>query len=92
MKHLTKVSIWVLFFALMAGNMYVFVSGVALSNEISTFETQIEELRSENRKLEKEVLMTESMDFAASLAGELAFTDKAEPVFFENDTKYAYNN
>ena len=92
MNILSKVSIWVLFFALMAGNIYVFVSGVTLSNEISTFEKQIEDLRTENRKLEKEVLMTESIDFAASLAGELAFTEKAEPVFFENEAKYAYNN
>lgn len=81
-----------LFFALMAGNIYVFVSGVRLSNEISTFEKQIDSLRTENKKLEKEVLQTESIDFAASLAGDLAFTEKAEPVFFENDTKYAYNN
>lgn len=87
-----KCSIWFLFFSLMAGNIYVFLSGIQLSNDIHKFEAEIEELKQENSELEKQVFKVESIDFAASVAADLDYTEKADPVFFENDTKYAYNN
>lgn len=89
---IAKFSIWVLFFSLMAGNIYVFLSGIQLSNDIHQFESEIEELKQENSELEKQVLKVESIDYAASVAADLDYTKKADPVFFENDTKYAYNN
>ncbi len=92
MKKLSGAAIWVLFFALMAGNIYVFITGVSLSEDIHRFETEIEQLRQENIELETKVFKAESIEYAASLAADLDYTEKTEPVFFDNDTKYAYNN
>lgn len=92
MKTVTNLSLWVLFIALMVGNVYVFVSGVQLSEDIHRFETEIKQLEEENTRLETKVLQIESMDFAATVAAELEYTKKADPVFFDQDPKYAYNN
>ena len=74
--------IWVLFFGLMIGNVYVFVSGLTLSDQIHTFENQITKLRQENTDLETKVYKVESITYAASLAAELDYDQKTEPVFF----------
>jgi cell division protein FtsL len=92
MKKLSGVAIWVLFFALMIGNISVFITGVSLSEDIYRFETEIEQLRQENIELETKVFKAESIEYAASLAADLGYTKKTQPVFFDNDTKYAYNN
>lgn len=80
-----------LFFALMIGNIYVFVTGVTLSDRIHTYEKEITKLRQENIELETKVFKNESITYAASIAADLEYTKQAEPVFFDNNNKYALN-
>ncbi len=91
MKTLTNITLWVLFFGLMIGNIVVFISGVQLSEDIHSYELEIEKLDEDNALLETKVLQIESMEFAATIAAELDYTKKAEPVSFENENRYAYN-
>lgn len=91
MKAITNLTLWVLFFGLMIGNIVVFISGVQLSEDIHTYEQEIQEIEDENALLETRVLQIESMEFAATIAAELDYTKKADPVSFENENRYAYN-
>ncbi|MCX7996742.1 MAG: hypothetical protein N2691_03200 [Patescibacteria group bacterium] len=83
-----KFSIWILFFSLMMGNVYVFVKGVELSDRIHTFESEINMLKQQNSELETKIYKAESITYAASLAAELDYGKKSEPVFF-GEKKYA---
>lgn len=83
MKLLAKQAIWLLFFGLMIANVYVFVSGVQLSDELSRYDSEIARLDQENLELEKKVYSVESLTHAASLAAELQFTNAAPPVYLD---------
>jgi cell division protein FtsL len=89
MKVFANCCIWVLFFGLMVGNIYVFVSGLTLSDQIHTFEKEISNLHQQNSDLETKVYNMESITYAASLAAELDYNKKTEPVFF-GEHAYAY--
>lgn len=92
MKTLSKTGIWILFFGLMIGNIYVFITGVTLSDRIHTYENEISKLRQENIVLETKVFKHESITYAASVAADLEYTKQAEPVFFDTTAnKYALN-
>lgn len=82
-KNYYKHSIVALFFILIAVNILVFISGVALSDDISKFDTEINRLQQENLELEKDLYSVESLNHAASVAAELHFAKKA-PVYIEN--------
>lgn len=88
MKFLANSAIWFVFFGLMIGNVYVFMQGISLSDQIHNFESDIKNLRQENTELETRIYKIESITFAASLAAELDYNKKSEPVFF-GEKKYA---
>ncbi len=90
MKFISKNIIWLLFIVLMVANAYVFISGVKLSDELSTFDVQISRLRQENLQLEKTLFSYESLNYAASLAAQLDFTNSAPPMYFD-EKKFALN-
>lgn len=90
MKQLVKQAIWLLFFALMIANVYVFVSGVKLSDELSHYDSEISRLNQENLELEKRVYSVESLTHAASIAAELNFTNAAPPVYLD-EQRFALN-
>lgn len=90
MKLLAKQAIWLLFFGLMIANVYVFVSGVQLSDELSRYDSEIAMLNQENLELEKKVYSVESLTHAASLAAELQFINVAPPIYLD-EQRFALN-
>ncbi|OGK62324.1 hypothetical protein A2334_02115 [Candidatus Roizmanbacteria bacterium RIFOXYB2_FULL_38_10] len=90
MKSIIRQGIYVLFILIAAANLYLFVAGMYLSDDINRFDNSIKKLTQENLQLEKEVYQVESLQYAASLSAHLDFTEKSQPVYFEN-LKYAFN-
>lgn len=90
MKIIIKQCTWILVLALIIGNVYIFINGMQLANNISYFESQTKKLHLENLRLEKKVSAFDSYSYAASMAAKLDFTNKAAPMFLDN-LKYALN-
>jgi len=88
MKSLTRYSIWVIFLVLVSANIYVFLNSLKLSDEINHFENEIKNLHQENLNIENKIYEVNSLKYAASIASELDFTQKAQPIYLEN-LKYA---
>lgn len=84
MKKIGKLIIGISFIALVAVNLYIFVSGMKLSEQIGFFEQETKRLYKENLSLEKKAYEADSLQFAASVAAQLDFAQKAEPYFLEN--------
>jgi len=89
MKHFSKI-IWVIFFFLIVGNIYVFVGGLKLSDEMNKYESEIKKIHQENIDLEKKVFEVESLKYTASMAAVLNFTGKTAPIVL-NRMPYALN-
>ena len=79
-----KYIIYTVLFAIIVSNIYIFVSGINLSNEISKYEKDTMILHKENIELEKISTGDVSFQKAASLAAELDFTKKAIPIYLNN--------
>lgn len=90
MKNVYKNIVLVVFLTLMIGNMYVFLSGVALGDEINHYEKEITRLHQENLEIEKKVYDVESLNYAASIAAQFDFSKHTTPVYLDN-LKYALN-
>jgi outer membrane murein-binding lipoprotein Lpp len=89
MNTIVKNMFAALFAVLALVNVYIFVAGMYLADDINRYETEIETLSSENVRLEKEVYQAQSLQYAASLSAHLNFTKKSTPVYFES-LKYAF--
>lgn len=90
MKKLTNAAVWIFFLILIAGNIYIFLGGMTLSNEIGRYEKETVRLNLENIDLEKKVYELSSFRYAASMAAQLSFTKKSQPLYLD-DIKYALN-
>lgn len=84
MKKIAKLLVGVLFLVLIAANLYIFVSGMNISQQISYLEAETKRLHKENLSLQKKAYEADSLQFAASIAAQLDFAQKAEPYFLEN--------
>lgn len=84
MKKMGKLLIGVLFLVLIVANSYIFVSGMNISQQISYLEKETKRLNKENLSLQKKAYEADSLQFAASVAAQLDFAQKAEPYFLEN--------
>ncbi len=84
MKKIIKSLVAVSFLALIIANLYIFVSGMSLGQQISYFEQETKRLNKENLTLQKKAYEADSLQFAASVAAQLNFAQKAEPYFLEN--------
>jgi hypothetical protein len=82
-----KQTAWFLFIGLIVGNVYVFVSGIKLGDEISYFEGKTREFHRQNLELEKQASTFNSYQYAASMAADLKFVKKP-PQYLES-LKYA---
>jgi len=82
--------IWGILFVFILGNVYVFIIGIKLSDEVNHFEKEIKRLKQENINLEKKAYEVESLKFAASMAAKLNFIKQSQPMYIEN-LKYALN-
>jgi cell division protein FtsB len=76
--------VWLFFVLLLAANIYIFLSGMNLSEKINTYEKETKRLRQENIDLEAKAYEANSLQHAASRAAELDFSKKAEPYFLDN--------
>ncbi len=90
MKLLSKSIIWGIFAVLVVVNIFIFVNSIGLSDNINKFESDTKTLHQENLNLENEVYQIDSLQYAASVAASLNFSQKAQPIFLEN-LKYALN-
>lgn len=84
MNHLTKYILWAVFFVLISVNIYVFLNSLKLSDRINLFEKEIKSMHQENLGLENKIYEVDSLQYAASLAAQLDFSQKAQPTFLEN--------
>lgn len=84
MKNYLKLGLYLLFSVLIAANIFIFVSGMKLSQGINKFETETKRLKQENMELENKFYRTNSLEFASIFAKELDLTQKAEPYYLEN--------
>jgi len=90
MKKIYKILSLLIFFTLVGLNLYFYIRGFVLSNEMNVFEKKAQQLKIENRELAKKVSAFDSMQYASSMAAEMNFTAKILPIYFEN-LKYALN-
>lgn len=79
-KFLKKIILSV-FGILLAANVYVFMNGVHLSNNVAYYESQVTKLRKENILLEKQVYKFDSISYAASIAAELQYTPAKNMIY-----------
>lgn len=91
LKIFFKNIIWLVLSILVAGNIFIFVSGMKLANEINFYEREIKKLHRENTELTTKISQLNSLQFAASIAGQLNFVKKSQPIYLES-LKYAYKN
>lgn len=90
MKKYLKHTIWMLLLIFLAGNVFVFVHSIHLSDNINHFEEEIKKYQQNNLILENKIYAASSFQYAASIAAELNFTEKNQPIFLEN-VRYALN-
>lgn len=90
MKGFFHSFIFIVLFALLAINIVIFISGMALSDKMSHYEEQTNKLHRENIEFEKELYELSSLRYAASISASLDFTQKTIPTYLEN-LKYALN-
>lgn len=76
--------VWLFFVVLLVANIYIFLSGMNLSEKINTYEKETRRLHQENIDLEAKAYEANSLQYASSRAAELDFTKKAEPYFLDN--------
>lgn len=74
---------------LIIANLFTFISGIVLSDEINSFELKTDSLRKSNLSLEKEVANLGSLKFATEQAKKLGFTNFSTPQTL-NQSRYAY--
>lgn len=75
---------------LIVANMLVFVSGIHLGDQIGYFEKETQKIHEKNIELVKESSHYDSLQYAASMAATLNFTNTSNPVILDN-LKYALN-
>lgn len=90
MRHLTRFSIWIIFSVFISANIYIFIQSIKLSDKINRFEKEIKILHQENLTLENKIYDVDSLKYASSMAAQLEFIQKAQPVYLEN-LQYARN-
>jgi len=89
MKILNKI-VYLFFAILVIGNVYIFVSGIKLSDQINHFESETAKIHQENIELENKIFEITSLQQTASMAATLNFTEKPASIVFENNP-YAFN-
>lgn len=90
MKNFVLKTTWLIVLILIVTNLFVFISGIVLSDEINNFELKTDSLHKINLSLEKEVANLGSLKFATEQAKKLGFTTFSSPQTL-NQLRYAYN-
>ncbi len=89
MKNIFLRTTWLIMFILVFANLFMFISGIVLSDEINNFELKTDSLRKNNLTLEKEAANLGSLKFAQEQAKKLQFTNSSLPQSLDK-LGYAY--
>ncbi len=89
MKNFILKATWLIVPVLIITNLFMFISGIVLSDEINNYELKTDRLRKINLSLEKEVANLGSLKFASEQAKKLGFTNLSSPQFLDQ-LGYAY--
>lgn len=90
MKKFIQYGVWIILPALIFANMFIFVSGIVLGNQISRFEQETKKIHEQNVGFDKETSRLDSLGYAASVAASLDFVKRSPPIVLDN-LKYALN-
>ena len=88
MKNVLKIGLFLFIAILLIGNAYIFVNSIRLGNQITSYEKDIKTLYTANMDLENKAYSMDSLQFAASIAAQLNFTQAKEPLYL-NGLNYA---
>ena len=91
MKKIFTNFIWLIFFGLLIGNVWIFISGIKVSEEVNRLEKETTRLHQENIELANKINAVTSLQYTASMAAKLDFTEKPTPLVIEN-VPYAFKN
>lgn len=91
MKRLLQYGIWVILPVLILANMFVFVSGIVLGDQIGNFEKESKKIHEQNVALEKKTSHLDSLEYAASVAASLDFVKRSSPIVLDT-TPLSKNN
>ena len=80
----------VVYIILVIVNVFIFVKGVTLSEDISFYEKELVRLKQENIEIEQKIYALESITKTASMAATLDFDKYNEPIFTDRP-QYAFN-
>lgn len=89
MKNIFLRTIGLITIGLIIANLFTFISGIVLSDQINNFELKTDSLRKINLSLEKEVANLSSLKFATEQAKKLGFTSFSSPQSLDQ-LGYAY--
>ena len=84
MKKIIQTTVWSAIFLAVFANIFLFLSGLNMGNQIGTFEKSIADLKQENIELEQKVYQAQSYTSAASIAAALSYTKQTEPIYIDN--------
>ncbi len=90
MNKIIQILIVILLPVLVAANMYLFVSGITLGDQINYFENQTTVLHERNVELTRQTSYLDSLQYAASMAATLNFVNDSKPMVLDN-LRYALN-
>lgn len=91
MKKLFQFGVWIALPVLVLANMFIFVSGIVLANQISNFEKETKKIHQENIVLSTKTSRLDSLEYAASVAASFDFVKRSSPIILEN-LKYAFSS
>ncbi|PIP63236.1 hypothetical protein CO165_03340 [Candidatus Roizmanbacteria bacterium CG_4_9_14_3_um_filter_33_18] len=89
MKNIFLKTTGLIMTGLVIANLFVFISGIVISDEINNFEQKTDNLHKINLTLEKEAANLGSIKFALSQAKEFGFTNSTAPQYIDQ-LKFAY--
>ncbi len=80
MKKVITTAFLITFVALLTINVYAFVNDIKLGNDIGFYESEIKKLTVANSNLENDLFAKDSLQYAASVAAQINFTQESQPI------------
>ena len=79
-----KNTVLITFITLAILNIAIFIKGIKLTTELGFFDKETNKLHQQNLELEKQAYDFDSLQYAASVAASLDFTQKTQLVYLDN--------
>jgi hypothetical protein len=65
-------------------NIFIFLQGLQLGDQIGKYEVEIAKLKEDNIELEKKLYEAQSYTYASSVAAQFNFVKQTEPIYIDN--------